>query len=297
MATPTPTHPAMQRLLVAVLLTLPLAACGPKSPDDSTVLAKVDGRTITEKDYDDYLRARQAQVGPMADPKKEREAVLDEMVNRLLLTEYAEDKGVDRELDVYLLLKRQRENTLVRAALRQRLRDQPITDDEVRKRYDQEVAKTHKTEYQARHILVATETDARDIAAKLRRGADFATLARQYSLDTHSKDAGGDLGVMDRTRGRGLGWINQGMIEPELFAAMITLRKGDISEPVRTEHGYHVLRVDGTRPLAIPEFDKMKGDIYQLIQQERIDTLVKELKAKTKIVLTPAPTAAPAPAP
>ncbi|MEK7303488.1 MAG: SurA N-terminal domain-containing protein, partial [Pseudomonadota bacterium] len=118
--------------LILLLSTgLVLGACGKKSPDDSKVLASVNGESITEKDYEDYLRARQAQQPPIPDKDKEKKVVLDEMVNRVLLVHNAVDQKVDQELDVYFQIKRQRENVLARAMLRKYLKDNPISDEEV----------------------------------------------------------------------------------------------------------------------------------------------------------------------
>ncbi len=132
-------HPLFLILLLSAGLML--GACGKKSPDDSKVLASVNGESITEKDYEDYLRARQAQQPPIPDKDKEKKVVLDEMVNRVLLVHSAIDQKVDQELDVYFQIKRQRENVLARAMLRKYLKDNPISDEEVQKRFEQEMRK------------------------------------------------------------------------------------------------------------------------------------------------------------
>jgi peptidyl-prolyl cis-trans isomerase C len=158
-------------LFVILLLCagLVLGACGKKSPDDSKVLASVNGEAITEKDYEDYLRARQAQQPPIPDKEKEKKVVLDEMVNRVLLVQSAVEQKVDQELDVYFQIKRQSENVLARAMLRKYLKDNPITDEEVQKRFEQETEKANKNEYRARHILVRTEEEAKEIMPSSRR--------------------------------------------------------------------------------------------------------------------------------
>src|SRR4030065_2566062 len=130
--------------LNVLLFFCPSLVLGPgshKSPDDSKALASVNGESITEKDYEDYLRARQAQQPPIPDKDKEKQVVLDEMVNRVLLVQSAVDKKLDQELDVYFQIKRQRENVLARAMLRKYLSDNPISDEEVQKRFEQEMDK------------------------------------------------------------------------------------------------------------------------------------------------------------
>lgn len=265
----------IKQLIGVGLLTLGMliAACQPKSPDTSKVIATVNGEVITENDFQDYLKARQAQQVPVPDKEKEREVVLDEMINRVLLAQDAVKRKLDQEEDVYFQIKRQRENTLVRATLRQYLRDNPISDEDVRKRYDEEVEKTHKTEYRARHVLVKTEDEAKEVLAQLKKGAKFDALARKLSVDQRSGKDGGDLG-----------WFNQGSIVPEFFGAVKEMKKGDVTPaPIKTEFGWHVIKLEDSRPWATPGFDQIKANIRQMVQQESIEAMVKELKAKAKI--------------
>jgi len=264
------------RLLFPILLLatlLAVSACGKKGPDDSKVLATVNGEAITEKDYEDYLRARQLQQPPIPDKDKEKKVVLDEMVNRVLLVQSAMEHKVDQDLDVYFQIKRQRENILARAMLRQYLKDNPISDEEVRKRYDDMAAKAHKYEYRARHVLVRTEEEAKEIVAQLGKGASFAELAKQKSIDVRSGKQGGDLG-----------WFSQDVIVPEFFNAVTGLKTGEYTKtPVKSDFGWHVIKLEGSRPHKMRDFDQMKGEIRQLVQQERVDALLKSLKDKAKV--------------
>lgn len=264
-------HPLNVILLLCVGLVL--GACGHKSPDDSKVLASVNGESITEKDYEDYLRARQAQQPPIPDKDKEKQVVLDEMVNRVLLVQSAVEKKLDQELDVYFQIKRQRENVLARAMLRKYLGDNPISDEEVQKRFEQEMEKADKNEYHARHILVRGEEEAQDIIAQIKRGASFNALAQKHSIDVRSGKQGGDLG-----------WFSQDVIVPEFFNAVKAMKKGELSqEPVKSDFGFHIIKFEGSRPRKLPTFDQAKGNIRQLVQQERVDALVKTLKDKGKV--------------
>ena len=260
-------------ILLLLSLGLALGACNPKRPDDSKVLATVNGEAITEKDYEDYLRARQTQQAPIQDKDKERKVVLDEMINRVLLVQSAVDHKVDQELDVYFQIKRQRENVLARAMLRKYLKDNPISDEEVQKYYDQEMEKANKNEYRARHILVRSEEEAKEIIAQLQKGASFNTLAQKKSIDVRSGKQGGDLG-----------WFSQDVIVPEFFNAVTTMKRGEISkEPVKSDFGWHIIKFEDSRPRKMPTLEQAKGDIRQRIQQERVDALVKSLKDKGQI--------------
>jgi len=261
--------------VVILLLSagLVLGACTKKGPDDSKVLASVNGESIKEKDYEDYLRARQAQQPPIPDKEKEKKVVLDEMVNRVLLVHSAVDQKVDQELDVYFQIKRQRENVLARAMLRKYLKDNPISDEEVQKRFEQEMEKADKNEYRARHILVRTEEEAKEIIAQLKKGTNFNALAQKKSIDVRSGKQGGDLG-----------WFSQDVIVPEFFNAVTAMKKGETSqEPVKSDFGWHVIKFEDSRPRKLPTFDQAKGNIRQIVQQERVDALVKSLKDKGKV--------------
>ena len=263
------------RTLTLILLAsfgLVLTACGSKSPDDSKVLATINGDVITQNDYDDYLNARQMQQPPIDDKEKEKQTVMDEMINRVLLVQNARKLDLDKEQDVYFQIRRQTENILARAMLRSYLKDNPITDEEVQKRFEQEVEKTHRTEYRARHILVKTREEADELMKKV-HVANFSALAKDKSIDVRSGKEGGDLG-----------WFNQGAMVPEFFAAVMGMKKGEVSkEPVKTEFGWHIIKLEDTRPLKVPQFEQVKANVRQLVQQEKIDAMVKDLKAKAKI--------------
>jgi peptidyl-prolyl cis-trans isomerase C len=260
-------------LLLSVLGCGLLVSCSQSGVDQSKALVSVNGTPITENDYQDYLRLRQARQAPIPDKDKERQAVLEEMTNSLLLAQSAEHDKLDQDPDVYFQLKRQRETVLARAALRQYLKDHPITDHDVQKRYEQEVAKTNKTEYRARHILVAKEEEARRLIQQLQGGANFAALARANSTDAQSARKGGELG-----------WFNQSEMQADFFNAVAGMKQGDISaQPVKTEFGWHVIQLEETRPLKMPGFDEVKGAVRQLLQQERIEAWLGDLRKAAKI--------------
>lgn len=249
--------------------------------DAGKVVATVNGQNITQSDYNNYLALRQQQMGPIPDKDKEKQVVLDEMTEKMLLAQYALDNKLDQDPEVSALMKRVREEILVQAVKRKLLKDNPITEDDVKKRFEQEVANTHKTEYKVRHILVKDETEAKDIITLLQKGANFDKLAKEKSIDTQSGKAGGELG-----------WINQGMVVPDFFNALMKMKKGAIStEPVKSAFGWHIIKVEDTRPLKIPTFEQFMADqnsranIYRKMQDERVGNLVKELRGKAKITV------------
>ncbi len=268
--------PLVLALIVALGL---LAACGKKAPDTGKTLATVNGEAITERDYENYLRLRQTQQEPIVDKEKEKQVVLNEMIDRIVLSQYAVENKLDQEPDNYLLMKRVRENILVQAAIRKALKDQPVTDEDLKKRFQQEVEKTHKTEYKVRHILVKTEDEAKAIIEQLKKGGNFGALAKTKSLDVQTGKKGGDLD-----------WINQGMVVPEFFEGVTALKKGQVSAaPVKTDYGFHIIKMDDARPLKIPNFEEFVADkraranLHRKIQDERVEALAKELKTKAKV--------------
>jgi peptidyl-prolyl cis-trans isomerase C len=268
-------------LMLAAGLTLFAGGCNNKPSDDSKVLAKVNGDVITEKDFQNYLELRQGRSEPIPDKEQEKKVVLDEMVDRILLSREALDNKLDQDLEVYYLMKRVRENILVQAQIRKTLKDKPVSDEDVRKRYQQEMENTHKTEYKVRHILVGTEDEAKSIINQIKGGANFAGLAKSKSIDTQSGKNGGSLD-----------WVNQGMVVPEFFQDVIALKKGSVSAaPTKSDYGWHIIKVEDSRPLKLPSFDEFMGDkraranLYRKMQDEKLEALVKDLRAKAKITV------------
>jgi peptidyl-prolyl cis-trans isomerase C len=244
-------------------------------------MATVNGDNIMETDYQGYLQIRQQQVGPITDKDKEKKIVLDEMIDKMLLAQHAVSNKIDQDPEVSSLMKRVREEILAQAVKRNLLRDNPISEDDVKKRFEQEVENTHKTEYKVRHILVKEESEAKDIIAQLQKGGKFNKLATEKSIDKQSGKNGGDLG-----------WINQGMVVPEFFSALMKMNKGVVStEPVKSDFGWHIIKVEDTRPLKIPTFEQFMADqharanIYRKMQDDKIGNLLKDIKGKAKITV------------
>lgn len=262
-------------LLVAGVL---LGGCQQKTENEGKVLALVNGQPITDAEFQQYLQLRQ-QREPVTDKAQEKK-VLDEMIDRVVLAQRAEATGMDKDPEVSSLLKRVRENILVQSLIRKQLGDSPITDEELKQRFEKEVAATHKTEYLVRHILTKNEDEAKEIIAQLKnKKANFAALAKQKSIDVQSGNNGGSLG-----------WINQGMVVPEFFAGVTGLEKGAISTtPVKSDFGWHVIKVEDTRPAKIPTFEEFmadrqtKANFYRKLQDEKVENLVKELRANAKV--------------
>ncbi len=272
-------HVALPLLLAVTLV----GGCGKKFSDDSKVLASVDGENITEQDYENYLQLRQGQQSAVADKDKERKVVLDEMIDRVLLAHYGAKLGLEQTPDVYFRLKRMRENVLAQEVVRNAAKETPITDDDVKKRFEQEIGNMNKTEYKTRHILVKTEDEAKQVATRLRAGMGFDQLAKTRSQDGDSNKRGGELGWI----GQGTSW---GQV-PEFFNATAALKNGETSAPVKSEFGWHIIRVEDTRPLKLPTYEEFVADprapasLKRTIQQERVQAMLKDLRDKAKVTI------------
>lgn len=202
------------------------------------------------------------------------DAVKDGAVTATLLAQEAVKKGLDKEPTVAAALEFQKMELLGRAALEDYLRAHPISEDTVKAEYENTKAKAGETEYRARHILVNSEKEAKNFIAKLNasRKTKFEDLAKKYSKDT-SAGNGGDLG-----------WILPANLVPEFAQAMAGLKKGEITRaPVQTRFGWHIIKLEDTRKLDFPEYDKIKTRIAAQLQQQAIAKLVKELAATAKV--------------
>lgn len=263
--------------LVLLAAGIAIGGCQQKAADEGKVLATINGQAITEPEFQQYLQLRQ-QREPITDKTQEGK-ILEEMIDRVLLAQRAESTGVNKDPEVRYLLERVRENILVQSMIRKMLTEDPITEEQLKERFQTEVADTHKTEYLVRHILTKDEDEAKEIIAQLKTKGDFAKLAKQKSIDVQSGNNGGSLG-----------WINQGMVVPEFFQGVSRLEKGaTTAEPVKSDFGWHVIKVEGTRPAQIPTFEEFmadpqtKANFQRKLQDEKIEKIVKDLRAGAKI--------------
>ncbi|MEK6550260.1 MAG: peptidylprolyl isomerase [Pseudomonadota bacterium] len=261
------------RLLVLIPLIVVLAACG-KSDSGKTV-ATVNGEVVTERDVDDLLQAR----GVPKDNAEARQKATELLTNRILLVQHAIDQKLDKDPAIDLRLKRMREELLIEAAIRKLREEKPVDDAAVRKAVEKNLAGLHKNEYRASHILVASEDEAKAVIAQLRRGAAFAALARQKSMDKGSGQHGGDIG-----------WRQQGNTVPEFFNVLPDLKKGGMTgAPVKSQYGWHIIRLTDSRPLKLPTVDEFMNNpqarmgMTRQMQEEHVQALVKSLRDKAKI--------------
>ncbi|MBC6958533.1 MAG: peptidylprolyl isomerase [Lautropia sp.] len=232
--------------------------------------AVVNNKPIPKQRVDDFVAALVAQGRP--DTPELRAAVRDELIARELFVQEAEKKGLPRNADVQRQLDNLRQDVLIRALIRDYLKANPVKDEEIKAEYEKVRKQAGDKEYRARHILVESEDDAKQIIEQLKKGAKFEELAKK-SRDTGSAQSGGDLD-----------WNTPQTFVKEFSDAMVKLDKGKFTEtPVKTQFGYHVIRLDDTREAKAPPLEELRPQIQQEIERQRVQALQQSLRAKAKI--------------
>jgi peptidyl-prolyl cis-trans isomerase C len=281
-----------QRMILLALAAALLAACSQKGTPDaaaskSPAVAVVDGKTIDRDLYEFYAKGIANKPASELTPEQ-RDQVLDNLVRAQVIAEQAEKDGTAKEPNTLALLELQRLNILQQAVSEKYLKDRKATDQELRAEYETQVAALPKTEYHARHILVATEQFAAKVVAELEKGAKFEDVAKRESMD--SKESGGDLGWFTPDR----------MVKP--FADAVTaLKPGEYTHaPVQTQYGWHIIKLEETRDVAPPQFDQVKQRVEQMVQGKKfkayVDGLMKTAKVEKKLENAPAGAGSSAPA-
>ena len=270
--------PALAAALFAV--AVPIGAAAQTDP----VVAKVNGTDIRESD----LAAAEADIGsqlpPMA-PDAKKDYLITYVGDMILVSKAAEAKklGDTDEFKKKLALARTK---LLMEALLQNEAKTAVTDDAMKKVYADAIKDVgNEQEVSARHILVESEDDAKAISAELKKGGDFAAIAKEKSKDPGSKDSGGDLGFFTKDQ-----------MVPEFAEAAFKLDKGQVSDPVKSQFGWHVIRVDDKRAKQPPTFEQVKDQIENFVQRKAQADLIQKLRADAKIEKIGEKPADPAPA-
>jgi peptidyl-prolyl cis-trans isomerase C len=229
------------------------------------------GKELYPKAWYDYLmKERVAQGQP--DSAEARNALRDQLNTRELLAREAKKKGLDKNPDVKTQIDLSAQAVLVNAFVGDFVKSHPVSDDVLKKEYDQIKSQMGDKEYKVRHILVDNEADAKEIIAALQKGEKFEKLAER-SKDPGSKANGGDLD-----------WNAPGNFVKPFSDAMIKLQKGKFTTtPVQTQFGWHVIEVDDIREAKVPPFEEVKPQLQQRMQGQQLDAYVKDLKAKNGV--------------
>lgn len=272
-------------LIISAVSVMTLCACSPTEKPKAGVAATVNGTAISENRVELLVKQSAAQGQP--DNPDLRKTIIDQLTMQFLISQEAIKKGIDKKPEVIDQLDFTRQSVLANAFVQDYLKNNPVSDDMVKAEYEKIKIQMAGTEYKARHILVGNEAEAKDIIAKLRKNPKaFESLAKAKSKDFGSKVNGGDLGWFDP----------RGMV-PEFGAAVAKLSKGKFTEePVKSQFGFHVILLEDSRPKMIPPLDQVKSQLLQQVQQQNLQKLFEDLKAKAKleIVQVAAPAVIPA---
>ena len=239
-------------------------------------IAVVNSKAIPKSKVDAIV-AQMVKQGQQDTPELQK-AIREDLVTREILMQEAEKKGVASDPEVQAQIDRARQQVLIGALAQDYFKANPPTDAEVRQQYDLLVKETGGKEYKARHILVEKEADAKAIIAKLKTGAKFEDLAKQ-SKDPGSAANGGDLD-----------WAPASTYVKEFSDALVKLPKGQYTQtPIKTQFGWHVIRLDDSRDAKIPSFEEAKPQITgamvanQQWQNAKFKAMLDDLRAKAKI--------------
>ena len=258
-------------LLAPLLL---LAACGkgaaPGAAEPVESVATVNGKAISKSEFDLYVNTV-AQQANREIPAEQRPELLDQYIGMKLAAAEAEKAGVAKEKKVEDQLALARLNVVVDAGLQKWLEAHPVGDAELKPEYDAQVAAMPR-EYHARHILVEDKATADAITKDLKGGADFAKLAETKSKDSSNK-SGGDLG-----------WFTLDTMVKPFAEAVSKLEPGKMTdEPVQSQFGWHVIKLEESRAPNAPAFDSVKDRVKMLLQRKKLQAYLDDLRKSAKI--------------
>ena len=234
-------------------------------------IAVVNGKAVP-KARAEVLTAQIAKSGRPITPEIEGQ-IKDEVIAREIFLQEAQKQGLEGTPDYKNQMELARQTVLIRDLFAKWQEANPVTEAEAKAEYEKFTAANGGKEYKAHHILVDKEADAKDIIARLKKGAKFEDIAKKQSKDTGSGANGGELD-----------WASPNSYVPEFTAGLTALKKGQVTDtPVKSQFGYHVIRLDDTRDSQLPPFDQVKPQIMQQLQQQKLAKYQEDLRAKAKI--------------
>ena len=282
-------------LILAAILIMGCATSSQHSlqnPPPKDILARVGDYIITISEFEEKLNAIPPQYRQRFKSEEQKVKFLERLVETTLFSLEARAEKIDREKTIESRIQDAMDNILAREYIKRNVQDKiTVSDEEIKKYYETHLKEfTRPEQVKAQHILIRVgpeanpeewaeaEKKASRLKKKLDNGADFATLAKEESDDQKSKNKGGNLGFFDR-----------GKMVPEFSDAAFSLKLGEISDPVKTSFGYHIIKVEAKRPEQIETLEKVKERIeYQLKSKKyraSIKAAVKRLKKKYEIIL------------
>ena len=266
-------HINKKTILATSIISLALATAtlnaDEKAPAD-TVVATVNGDKIMKSTLDGYL-AVLSKRGKKADTQ----AAIDDLVATEIALQVARKSDILERPATKKLISDYTRNVLLKTWTTEKLDSFDITDDEIKAAYDERVTKLASKEYNARHILVKTEDEAKAIIKELDGGADFEKLAKEKSTGPSGANGGS------------LGWFKAKTMVPAFANAVKTMAKGEVSkEPVKTQFGYHIIKVEDSRDAKLPTLESMKTQLKRVIGQKKMFEYMLNLKKSADVKVT-----------
>lgn len=260
--------------LMLCLVLLPTAyaeqpAANNQATPVETTLVTINGRPVTGLDM---LIFNAQQGGEQINSQQAQVAVMNKLINTLVIAQAAEANKLDEDPQVVAAMDIARLQVLAEIQIQAFLKDNPVSDDQIKTAYETKYSTENLTEYEVAHILVDSEETAKQIITALDQGKKFADLAKEQSLDA-SKDNGGTLG-----------WLEPGQVIKPFGEAMITLDKGGYTKsPVVTQFGWHVILLTDKRSKQPPALEDVKQELSASIQQQQLASYVSSLRDQAKI--------------
>jgi peptidyl-prolyl cis-trans isomerase C len=248
------------------------AATAPAINDTGAVVATVNGTPITETVIELYQEQMQnRRPGAPVD----RNMIIEEVINLELASQNGSKEGLDKDTRMQLQIDQQRRAVVATAAIQNYLNSNPVTDEELKTLYDEQVPKG--SEYKARHILLEDEEAAKKLIVELDGGADFSELAKEHSTGPSGK-SGGELG-----------WFSPKQMVAPFSEAAAKLEKGSYTkEPVKTQFGWHIIILDDVRESTPPDFEQVKPQLQSFVQKQRVQNYIAGLRQSATIEMTAA---------
>jgi len=253
----------------ALFSTLLVASAAAQAAEADKAAALVNGAAIPQSRIDLRLKAATQQGQP--DSPELRNALREDLINLEIISQEATKQGLEKQAETAQQLELARQSVLASAFVQDYVKTHPLDEAQLKQDYEAMKARIGDKEYKVSHILVPTEDEAKALVKRVKKES-FSKVAKQKSQDPGSKDKGGDLG-----------WtVPSNFVQP-FGAAIITLQKGQISAPVQTQYGWHVIKLEDTRELKVPTFEEVKPNLEKRRQQETIQKAISELRSKAKI--------------
>lgn len=254
------------------LLAIAFGLMVPTAQAADTNVATVNGKPIKQS-LVDYISKDATARGQNVDANV-RSIIVNKLISSELVIQEARKQGLDKQPDYIAKEELLRRELLVNTYIENFLKKNTVSEADIKAEYEKFKAQVGDKEFSARHILVSTEAEAKDVIAQLGKGGDFAKLAKEKSRDPGSKDKGGDLG-----------WFPPAAMVKPFSDAVGTLKKGQVTQtPVQTQFGWHVIKLEDTRTAQPPAYDKVQDNLKKQVQQRNLEKMLNDLRTKAKIV-------------